>query len=206
MAFVGLVVLALRVTDDTSAVSRLDLAWHESLRAYAVEHPVWLSSWQVVTHLGDTITVVLVDLALVGLCVIGGRRRLAVLVAVVGVAGWAARIAIRDLVSRPRPTDALWPETGFSFPSGHTTNAAIAVGLAVIVLWSISRPLVRAAVVIVTTAYAGGVGFSRVAGAVHWPSDVLGGLLLAVGVLSAAMAVRPGRAEAGPQRSDDISP
>jgi membrane-associated phospholipid phosphatase len=206
MAFVGLVVLALGAKNGASAVSRLDVAWHESLRAYAVDHPPWLSSWRVVTHLGDTITVVLVDLALVGLCLVGGRRRLAVLVAVVGVAGWAARIAIRDLVARPRPTDTLWPETGLSFPSGHTTNATIAVGLAVIVLWSISRPRVRAVVLVITIAYAGGVGFSRIAGGVHWPSDVLGGFLLAVGILSAAMAVRPGGAGAGQRRGDDISP
>ena len=89
-------------------------------------------------------------------------------------------------------------------PGQQQTHDACA--MAAVRLEQLKHPLVRAAVLIVTTAYAGGVGFSRVAGAVHWPSDVLGGLLLAVGVLSAAMAVWPGRAEAGQQRSDHISP
>jgi undecaprenyl-diphosphatase len=202
ISFAGLAALALTAKDDTSMVSRHDVMWHEVLRAYAVTHPAWLSSWRVVTHLGDTITVVVIELALVGLCAIGGRRRTAIFVAVVGFAAWAARIGIRDLTSRPRPVDALWPETGFSFPSGHTTNAAVAAGLAVIVLWPISRPPTRAAVLAVAMAYAVSVGFSRAAGGVHWPSDVLGGLLLASGVLCMAIAVRPD----DPPRGDGVSP
>jgi undecaprenyl-diphosphatase len=161
---------------------------------------------RVVTHLGDTVTVVLIDLALIVFCLVGGRRRLAVVVASVSAAGWAARLGIRDLTGRPRPTDALWPETGFSFPSGHTTNSAITAGLAVIVLWSWSRPPARVAVLVVSILYAAGVGFSRVAGGVHWPSDVPGGLLLAAGLLCVAMAIRPGHDRRTPRCRDDACP
>ena len=87
MSFVVMAALAVAAKDNASVVARTDLAWHESLRAYAVKHPAWLSSWQVVTHLGDTVAVVLVDMVLVGLCLVGDRRRLAVVVASVAAAG-----------------------------------------------------------------------------------------------------------------------
>jgi undecaprenyl-diphosphatase len=89
----------------------------------------------------------------------------------------------------------------FSFPSGHSTNAAVAVGLAVFVLWPISRPQARIAELTVAIACAIVVGFSRVAGGVHWPSDVVGGLLLAVGVLCTAIAFRPSGSPPGDRGS-----
>jgi membrane-associated phospholipid phosphatase len=169
----------------------LDRAWHSSVRGYALEHPVWLSTMEVVTHLGDTVVIALIDAALVALCVARGRRRLALFVALVGVAGWVARIAVRELVARPRPSDALWSERTFSFPSGHTSNSAIAAGLTMIVLLPSLRRLARVAVATAAVVCALVVGLSRVAGGVHWPSDVLGGLLFAVGFVSLAAAVFP---------------
>jgi membrane-associated phospholipid phosphatase len=200
-AIVGVVALAWTALDATSEVARLDRAWLASVRGYAVGHPAWLSTMEVVTHLGDTVGVFLIDAALVALCVARGRRRLALFVALTGLAGWAARIAVRELVARPRPGDALWSERTFSFPSGHTTNAAIAAGLVMIVLLPSLGRLARVAVATVAVVGALAVGFSRVAGGVHWPSDVLGGLLFAVGFVCLAAAVFPWpAADPGPPR------
>jgi undecaprenyl-diphosphatase len=146
---------------------------------------------EVVTHLGDTIVIALIDAALVALCLARGHRRLALFVTAAGVAGWATRIGVRELTARPRPADALWQEQTFSFPSGHTTNSAIAAALAMIVLLPSLRRLARAAVATAAVVGALAVGLSRVAGGVHWPSDVIGGLLFAVGFVSLAAAVFP---------------
>jgi undecaprenyl-diphosphatase len=190
-AIAGIAALAWAATDPTTAVARLDLAWHDSVRAHALRHPTWLSAMKAVTHLGDTIVLAAIDAALVGLCLARGRRRLALFVGLVAVLGWAARIVARGLVARPRPTDALWPADGFSFPSGHTTNVAITAGLAMIVLLPSLGPLARTAVATVAAVSALAVGFTRVASGVHWPSDVLGGLLFAVAVLGLAAAAFP---------------
>jgi membrane-associated phospholipid phosphatase len=190
-AVVGFVALAWAALDATSDVARLDLAWHASVRGFAVRHPAWLSAMEVVTHLGDTVVIALIDAALVAVCLARGDRRLALFVTLVGLVGWAARIAVRELVARPRPGDALWPERTFSFPSGHTTNSAISAGLAMMVLLPALRRLAQIAVATATVIGALAVGFSRVAGGVHWPSDVLGGLLFAVGVVSLAAAAFP---------------
>jgi len=190
-AIVGIVGLAWTALDATSGVARLDRGWHASVRGYALGHPAWLSTMEVVTHIGDTIVLFLIDAALVALCLARGRWRLALFVTLVGLIGWAARIGVRELVARPRPADALWSERTFSFPSGHTTNSAIAAGLVMIVLLPSLRGTVRVAVATAAVVGALAVGLSRVAGGVHWPSDVLGGLLFAVGFVSLAAAVFP---------------
>jgi membrane-associated phospholipid phosphatase len=92
---------------------------------------------------------------------------------------------IKLLVSRQRPpadlVHILSPTTGFSYPSGHAVfftwmSFMLAVSLAPKIRPSF-RPILwaLAAVVIVLTC------ISRVWAGDHWPSDVLGGVLLGVG-------------------------
>jgi membrane-associated phospholipid phosphatase len=93
------------------------------------------------------------------------------------VAGLAMRRVLMECVRRERPQRDQWAydATGYAFPSGHSTNAAMAAGL-VIAAASASRrcDMVAAA----ASGYAAAVGASRVYLGVHWPSDVLAGWLL----------------------------
>jgi undecaprenyl-diphosphatase len=162
---------------------------HAALMSFGATHPGWVGGWHAVTHLGDTATLVVIDVLLVAWCLLRRQPGLAALVAGVAVGGWAVRIGLRDLVDRHRPADTFWPETLASYPSGHTTNTAITAGLVVLVSWS---RLGRAGRVMAITAAAAGVlavGFSRVAGGVHWPTDAIGGLLLGVGIVGTAAAL-----------------
>jgi undecaprenyl-diphosphatase len=185
-AFATLTVLVAR---HVGVVDRADHEIHAWLIGYGRAHPDWLTAWMVITHFGDTLTLSCIDLALCGLCVLQHRWRVAALVAVLAIGGWAVRIGVRDLVARPRPTDGFWPESGYSFPSGHTSNAAITVCLALIVAWPYLRRRGHRLAMAGAVMWAAAVGFSRLAGGVHWPSDVLGGLLLAVGLTSATATV-----------------
>lgn len=86
------------------------------------------------------------------------------------------------LVGRPRPRGFHW-----GFPSGHVTAATAFV---VIMLYLLSRervsPIARATLLVVSVALVGSVGFARVILNAHWPSDVLGGVLLGTGCAAAA--------------------
>jgi undecaprenyl-diphosphatase len=190
LAFAG---LTLFVVGGWAALARFDTRTHDAVMAFGHLHPVWVDAMTVVTHFGDTLTLVLIDAALVVFCLARGRCGLAALVVAVATGGWLMRIGVRDLVARPRPPTAFWTEALASYPSGHTTNATLTVGLALLVGWPLLGRRGRIIAATAAAIYAFAVGFSRVAGGVHWPSDVVGGWLLGVGIVATVAGLRPER-------------
>jgi len=104
-------------------------------------------------------------------------------------------LALKHVVGRPRPfvTRALTSRSGHygpdrggqyhSFPSGHASISA-----AIVTSWSLSYP--RWYVVAPGVAWAAGVSLSRLYLGVHYPSDVLVGAALGVGVAVLVHQVR----------------
>lgn len=91
--------------------------------------------------------------------------------------------AIKFLVGRPRPS-------GFSlgFPSGHTTAATVfSVILIYVLRHTRLRPATRVTLQCVAIATALLVGWARIVLRAHWPTDVLGGLLLGTACAAAAL-------------------
>jgi undecaprenyl-diphosphatase len=111
--------------------------------------------------------------------------------------------ALKGWIERPRPSAGLVEVTdsaaSYSFPSGHTVSTAVLFGLVFFLLpalvpWRGPRWLLQAACLLAVAA----AGPARVYVGVHWPSDVLGGYLLALLFLAPAIALyrllRPGSA------------
>jgi membrane-associated phospholipid phosphatase len=179
----------------------VDVAVHDRLRTYALGHPTWLVGMRTLTHLGDTVPVIALYAAIAAICVARRRRDTAVFVAMTGVLVWAGSRLTRTLVGRDRPVDRLWAVDGPAFPSGHATNAA---GLAIVVVllsWPLLARPGRIALVVGAIAYALTVGFTRIAGGVHWPFDVLGGWLFAAATVTAIAAVALPARGGGPIRA-----
>ncbi|MFA3842885.1 phosphatase PAP2 family protein [Streptomyces aureus] len=99
-------------------------------------------------------------------------------------AGQAVRYGLMTLIDRPRPPHADWRThaSGWSFPSGHTTTAALAAGILVVALL-VRAPRGQAALVVAVGGWGALVGLTRVYLGVHWLTDVLGGWLLSIGWL-----------------------
>ena len=107
-------------------------------------------------------------------------------------AGMLANLALKHLVGRPRPSfDGALPHlSNFSFPSGHTTGAALFYGF--LVLYGIGRTAQaprRLPMVVAACAITGLVAFSRVYLGFHFPTDVAASVVLALGWTCGVLAV-----------------
>ncbi len=94
----------------------------------------------------------------------------------------------KDLVGRARPPAALAVpplESSPSFPSGHTLNATVLIGmLAYLALLGTARAWLRWAVVVSAVLFVLAMGLSRVYLGHHWLTDVVAGWLVGVGWLA----------------------
>ncbi len=108
-----------------------------------------------------------------------------------GVAGGLALI-IKAIVGRARPQlfPPLAPESGPSFPSGHTLVAIAFYGMCAFLLARPARGWARAGVVALGVLLPLAVAYSRVYLGVHYPTDVIGSMILGLAwLISATIAL-----------------
>jgi membrane-associated phospholipid phosphatase len=119
---------------------------------------------------------------------VGGDRRtrlVALGLFVLFLVGIAAGEATKMLVARDRPASEVLrvpPETDYSFPSGHALMVSIGAVYSLAVFrkkWLAALLTVEAAVVCVSRLYVG----------VHFPTDVLGGVLLGSAIALGGVAL-----------------
>jgi len=116
-------------------------------------------------------------LILLALLVSSARRARVRLLPLAGVLVLAPVIeeTFKTLVGRPRPTGE-----GLGFPSGHAIGSLALALLVAGALWPGLTSRERAGVTVLASIFVLGVGISRVGLGMHWPSDILGGWLVAL--------------------------
>jgi len=133
----------------------------------------------VIAYVFDTISLIVISLTLAAYLFYRNYGKYgALLLAAMGGDALIVSIA-KTVVHSARPLNGLVYDTGFSFPSGHTTASIVFCGLLAYLAWqhwkSPKAKTVSIALSITVTSF---VAFDRIYLNVHWFSDVLGGCLL----------------------------
>ncbi len=152
---------------------------------------------KVVSWLGDTGPATIIVAAVVVLLLTFRRRLESLFVPLLALTGAGVTSLFKFLVDRPRPGGDLLAG-GTSFPSGHVVFSVVFFGfLAYLAPRLIKRPrAARTAQVILILLFLLS-GVSRVYLERHWPSDVLGGLLLGGLLLVPAITLFQARLKKG---------
>jgi undecaprenyl-diphosphatase len=149
-----------------------------SLWIQGIDSPFFTQLMEAVSFFGRAISVSITIALLAASLLLFRRIQEAFFIVILpAIAGLANELA-KALIDRPRPEGTF--DIGInSFPSGHTTYATVICGciffLAPRVLkWPVAARLIQ----VLSVLFVGLMGISRVFLEAHWPSDVLGSLIL----------------------------
>jgi membrane-associated phospholipid phosphatase len=155
-----------------------------------------------VAHLADPVPYALIGLALVIVALARRRARVGLAIAVVLIGSAVTTESLKPLLSHPRPQE--WLGKGqiaaASWPSGHATAAMALALCAVLAAPARWRPAAAAA----GGLFALAVGYAILVLGWHFPSDVIGGFLVAALWSSLAVAAVARLDERSPPRSEPV--
>lgn len=161
----------------------LDIRIHNAIPLFRSNHMTTFMLF--VTELGSTTVLTLLCSGAALLALAKGKRRLAVVFVLALLAPGLISTSLKALIGNARPLDAIIRAHEASFPSGHMLSGTVLYGLlAALLLASGARRSVRAIGVALLLVVMVGIGLSRLYLGVHWPSDVLGSLALALSILA----------------------
>jgi len=145
-----------------------------------------------VSVFGSLLVLVLLSLtALAGFWVVGKRRSAIALGSLM-----AGSIVLNNVLKfafhrmRPDPFFGVAPET-YSFPSGHVLFSTCFYGVLTMLLISkVKNSAARATIWAAVASLLSAIGWSRIYLGVHYPTDVIGGLLVAIFWITALQSMR----------------
>ncbi|GIF75179.1 phosphatase PAP2 family protein [Asanoa siamensis] len=184
------------VAADWPPLMRWDESVSATLRDYGSVRPALVDWLRTLTGLAATVPYVAVGAAATLLFALRREARASVFCGLVTAAVPILWGLMHWTLHNPRPVDGFVVVHSSGFPSGHTSNAAAFSIALVLLVWPRAGAAIRTATCLAALAFTVFIGFTRVALLAHWPTDVLGGLLLAAAVVPvAARAVTPHRAD-----------
>lgn len=187
---VPFMLLLVLVKNAFTPLYRLDQGVAADLHGFALQNPAFADVMRFITDaLAPETWRVLVGGAAVYM-VLRGAPRLAIWAITTVIAGGVIGLAVKVAVERARPMlpDPVSWAPGWSFPSGHALNAALGAVTLVLVLLPVLHGVWRTVAWVLAALVSVTVAFTRVALGVHWVSDVVAGMILALVVVFATAA------------------
>lgn len=172
-SFVASIVLTILIIDKVA------IPGDDSILALAMQWGGWKLFWDVLSEMGN-LPMIPIGLGFVVWLWLTKHRREAVLVLLILIAATVGSEAVKAIAARPRPQGPVpgIPGVVYSFPSGHTFEDAMILGMLSVRLWKSAQPhLLKIGFAVLATVFCVLVGIARLALDVHFPSDVLGGYL-----------------------------
>ena len=183
--------LLLLVEDKWRPLLEADRAGRDGLNGYAGNHPAFVTLMRLLSDSGSAIAWQVVFVLVVLWLVWRRLFRLAVFVAVTAAGSSLLNTVVKHAVHRTRPVVAhpLGHEPGMSFPSGHAQAAMVGYAVLLLVFLPVLVGVWRRVAVTVAVVMVLAIGFSRVALAAHFVSDVLAGYVLGAAWVAAMAAL-----------------
>ena len=190
LALLPVVVVAVLVRERFQPLIQVDDAAIRAATDVTRTHPALLRTLLVVQAVMQPVWVYLVALATCAWVWARGLRSRALWAAATMLVGWFLGFLVKLVVQRARPvvSDPVSHAPGYSFPSGHAFNAALALTVVTVAVWPLVHRGVKVALLAVGSLVVVGTCLDRVFLGVHFPSDVVGGVILALALVAASWA------------------
>ena len=156
-----------------------------------IQSPMWTSLLLTLTKLGSTLYLIIVG-CFAGLAFLVLRWFRPFVLFVIVMAGQAAlHHGFKWLFARPRPPALInYPAENFSFPSGHAIGALCLYGsIAWLIATRVENSALKFGIAVFTAILIILIGMSRVYIGIHYPTDVLAGLIGAAIWTAAVMSI-----------------
>ncbi|WP_286831429.1 MULTISPECIES: phosphatase PAP2 family protein [Kordiimonas] len=144
--------------------------------------PLWVEKAVLgLTHVGDTITLIILSVGTIGWLMVRKQRSAALYLLVMAGGSFLLSAILKAVFGRARPdiVEHVVHASSASFPSGHTLRSA-AVFLSLLMLARLYSASLRGRTLVIGVSLLFiGIGLSRIYLGVHWPSDVIFGWLVA---------------------------
>jgi membrane-associated phospholipid phosphatase len=164
----------------------LDIRLHNTVPLFRT--PEMTRFMLLLTEFGGATVLSLFVLGIALLALARGSPRLAATFMLALASTGLTSATFKALIGNARPVDAIISVHEASFPSGHMLSGTVVYGLlAALLLGSPARDGVRAFGTTLLLLVMVGIGLSRLYLGVHWPSDLLGSLALALILLGALL-------------------
>ncbi|AEV95447.1 phosphatase PAP2 family protein [Pediococcus claussenii] len=146
--------------------------------------PLKLTFFKIITQIGNQIPFIIINFAILLILTVSKHFKYGIFLLFTTFGSSLINHLIKEWVKRPRPLPHLVRATGYSFPSGHSVVAiALFGGLIIITNQIIKNKAIKFVLNFIWSLGLILLPISRVYLNVHYPSDIIGGMLLGFMIL-----------------------